>query len=206
MKASPEEMIQIGIKMNNKLISLFIFSAGVAVGSIVTWQYLRFRSKDDDTERERKPVDDGADAEYADDEDEPSPKTEIVSELDDYKSQVNKHGYHDYSKISAKEPDADSKKKDEKAFPRVIEPDVFDDDFDGYTKISLTYFQDHVLADYDGHIIEDIEGTIGFESLNHIGEYEEDILYVRNNRLHSDFEISMDSEKYSDVYIQGRRR
>lgn len=206
MKASPEEMIQIGIKMNNKLISLFIFSAGVAVGSIVTWQYLRFRSKDDDTETERKPVDDGADAEYADDEDEPSPKTEIVSELDDYKSQVNKHGYHDYSKISAKEPDADSKKKDEKAFPRVIEPDVFDDDFDGYTKISLTYFQDHVLADYDGHIIEDIEGTIGFESLNHIGEYEEDILYVRNDRLHSDFEISMDSEKYSDVYIQGRRR
>lgn len=195
MKASPEEMIQIGIKMNNKLISLFIFSAGVAVGSIVTWQYLRFRSKDD-----------GADAEYADDEDEPSPKTEIVSKLDDYKSQVNKHGYHDYSKISAKEPDADSKKKDEKAFPRVIEPDVFNDDFDGYTKISLTYFQDHVLADYNGHIIEDIEGTIGFESLNHIGEYEEDILYVRNNRLHSDFEISMDSEKYSDVYIQGRRR
>ena len=173
MKASPEEMIQIGIKMNNKLISLFIFSAGVAVGSIVTWQYL---------------------------------KTEIVRELDDYKSQVNKHGYHDYSKISAKEPDADSKKKDEKAFPRVIEPDVFDDDFDGYTKISLTYFQDHVLADYDGHIIEDIEGTIGFESLNHIGGYEEDILDVRNDRLHSDFEISMDSEKYSDVYIQGRRR
>ena len=203
MKASPEEMIQIGIKMNNKLISLFIFSAGVAVGSIVTWQYLRFRSKDDDTER--KPVDDDwTDAEYADVEDEPSPKTEIVSELDDYKSQLNEHGYHDYSKISAKEPD--SKKKDEKAFPRVIEPDVFDDDFDGYTKISLTYFQDHVLADYDGHIIEDIEGTIGFESLNHIGEYEEDILYVRNNRLHSDFEISMDSEKYSDVYIQGRRR
>lgn len=204
MKASPEEMIQIGIKMNNKLISLFVFSAGVAVGSIVTWQYLRFRSKDDD--KESLWMMGLADAEYADDEDEPSPKTEIVSELDDYKSQVNKHGYHDYSKISAKEPDADSKKKDEKAFPRVIEPDVFDDDFDGYTKISLTYFQDHVLADYDGHIIEDIEGTIGFESLNHIGEYEEDILYVRNNRLHSDFEISMDSEKYSDVYIQGRRR
>lgn len=204
MKASPEEMIQIGIKMNNKLISLFIFSAGVAVGSIVTWQYLRFRSKDDD--KESLWMMGLADAEYADDEDEPSPKTEIVSELDDYKSQVNKHGYHDYSKISAKEPDADSKKKDEKAFPRVIEPDVFDDDFDGYTKISLTYFQDHVLADYDGHIIEDIEGTIGFESLNHIGEYEEDILYVRNDRLHSDFEISMDSEKYSDVYIQGRRR
>ena len=108
MKASPEEMIQIGIKMNNKLISLFIFSAGVAVGSIVTWQYLRFRSKDDDTER--KPVDDDwTDAEYADVEDEPSPETEIVSELDDYKSQINKHGYHDYSKISAKEPDADSK-------------------------------------------------------------------------------------------------
>lgn len=204
MKASPEEMIQIGIKMNNKLISLFVFSAGVAVGSIVTWQYLRFRSKDDD--KESLWMMGLADAEYADDEDEPSPKTEIVSELDNYKSQVNKHGYHDYSKISAKEPDADSKKKDEKAFPRVIEPDVFDDDFDGYTKISLTYFQDHVLADYDGHIIEDIEGTIGFESLNHIGEYEEDILYVRNNRLHSDFEISMDSEKYSDVYIQGRRR
>ena len=190
--------------MNNKLISLFIFLAGVAVGSIVTWQYLRFRSKDDD--KESLWMMGLADAEYADDEDEPSPKTEIVSELDDYKSQVNKHGYHDYSKINAKEPDADSKKKDEKAFPRVIEPDVFDDDFDGYTKISLTYFQDHVLADYDGHIIEDIEGTIGFESLNHIGEYEEDILYVRNNRLHSDFEISMDSEKYSDVYIQGRRR
>ena len=79
--------------MNNKLISLFIFSAGVAVGSIVTWQYLRFRSKDDD--KESLWMMGLVDAEYADDEDEPSPKTEIVCELDDYKSQVNKHGYHD---------------------------------------------------------------------------------------------------------------
>ena len=52
---------------------------------------------------------------------------------------------------------------------------------DDYDTISLTYYSDNVLADEDNEIIEDVEGVVGEDSLNHFGEYEDDAVYVRNN-------------------------
>ena len=44
--------------------------------------------------------------------------------------------------------------------PYVISPEEFGD-FDEYTKLSLTYYSDGVLADENDEIVDDIDETVG---------------------------------------------
>ena len=80
----------------------------------------------------------------------------------------------------------------------IIRPDEFGE-YDDYAPISLTYYADHILTDEDDEIVEDIEDKIGFDALNHFGEYEEDSVFVRNDRIKCDYEILLDQRKYSEV-------
>ena len=57
----------------------------------------------------------------------------------------------------------------------------------------------HILTDEDDEIVEDIEDKIGFDALSHFGEYEEDSVFVRNDRIKCDYEILLDQRKYSEV-------
>ena len=56
---------------------------------------------------------------------------------------------------------------------------------------------------YD-NIIEDVEGTVGTDSLTHFGEYEDDSVFVRNDEKQIDYEILLDSDKYYDKYPEER--
>ena len=80
----------------------------------------------------------------------------------------------------------------------IIRPDEFGE-YDDYDAISLTYYADHILTDEDDEIVEDIEDKIGFDALSHFGEYEEDSVFVRNDRIKCDYEILLDQRKYSEV-------
>ena len=84
--------------------------------------------------------------------------------------------------------------------PRVISPDEFGDQ-DGYDEISLTYYSDGTVTDGDDRAMseDEIEETIGKDSLTHFGEYEDDSVFVRNDRLKADYEILMDQRAYADV-------
>ena len=105
---------------------------------------------------------------------------------------LRREGYTRYS-------DADVSSEDTKmSKPYVIPPEQFGDN-DDYDQISLTYYADQVLADENDEIIEDVEETIGFESLTHFGEYEDDSVFVRNDDKKCDYEILMDQRLYSDV-------
>lgn len=81
--------------------------------------------------------------------------------------------------------------------PYPIPPDILGSD--GYDQITLFYTEDKVLLNEDDTKLNDIEEVIGLESLNHFGEYEEDVLYVRNERLRTDYEVLMDPRTYSQV-------
>ena len=82
--------------------------------------------------------------------------------------------------------------------PYVVPPEEFGE-FEDYAKISLTYYADHILADENDEMVEDIEDTVGFESLTHFGEYEDDSVFVRNDRLKCDYEILKDLRRYADI-------
>lgn len=102
--------------------------------------------------------------------------------------------YTSYSK-----PDANVELMEESEdIPYVIKPEEFGE-FDDYEEISLTFWADQILTDDDDEILEDVNRVIGFDSLNHFGEYEDDSVYVRNDRLKCDYEILLDQRKYEDV-------
>lgn len=82
--------------------------------------------------------------------------------------------------------------------PVVISPYEFGE-LEDYDQFSLTYYADGVLTDENDCLIEDVESIVGSESLTHFGEYEDDSVFVRNDRLKTDYEILRDQRNYTDV-------
>lgn len=84
--------------------------------------------------------------------------------------------------------------------PYVITPDEFGDFYD-YEKVYLMYFADGAIADNEYDILTntEIEQSIGWDCLNHFGDYEEDVVHVRNDAKHCDYEITKDFRNYSEL-------
>lgn len=71
-----------------------------------------------------------------------------------------------------------------------------------YDVIGLTYYSDNILATDDTmEPVEDVEGTVGFNSLAHLmkGGPDDDIIYVRNDRLKIDYEVLRDDRPFSSI-------
>lgn len=103
----------------------------------------------------------------------------------------------DYTSYSVK-PEIDTTEEHPSDKPYVITPDEFGE-FEDYETISLTFYADQIVCDDNNEPLENLNDVIGFESLNHFGEYEDDSVYVRNDRLKCDYEILLDMRKYEDV-------
>lgn len=194
--------------MNNKITSFMMFIFGAAVGSVATWQYIkkkyeRIAQEEIDSVKETF-------SKLKDNESEENNNARTIVErakdkpsVVEYAAKLRKQGYTNYSYTDSLSEDSNVSEEevDENMIndkPYVISPDEFGEFYD-YEKISLTYYADQVLADEDDELVEDIEETVGFESLNAFGEYEDDSVFVRNDRLKCDYEILLDQRKYSDV-------
>lgn len=186
-----------------------IFSAGAAIGSIVTWKLIEAKYKQiadeeiasvkevftvrkkttEDKEEDESEEDSLTIAEEYHNEDKP--------DLMEYSKIIDEEGYDSEAIESKLENKPRSVDHDE---PYVISPDEFGE-FDDYEQISLTYYEgDGFLADDMDELVDDIEDVVGFESLNHFGEYEEDAVHVRNDRLKADYEILVDTRSYREVH------
>lgn len=118
------------------------------------------------------------------------PKKEGISKYTNYQQAL---GY------APKTPEPEEKPVILETGPRVIEPEQFGE-HDDYEKISLTLYSDGTLADDDDRKMttDEIENSVGADSLTHFGEYEDDSVYVRNEERKCDYEILLDSRNYSD--------
>ncbi len=177
----------------NTLSKVLIFAAGAAVGSAVTWKFLNDK--------------------YA-----ARAEKEIEEVREYYESKYMSEEERSYATWAENNPEAAEEEKAEYANlvtnysgekggsesmeigtpPYVITPEEFDTD-DEYETMSLVYYTDGVLADDDNHVIEDVKNTVGEDFANHFGEYEDDSVFIRNERLKTDYEILMDYREYSDV-------
>lgn len=170
-----------------------IFILGGLFGSASTWNYVKKKyekitKEEIDSVKEtfskfsKKPKEDGSSADKI-----------TKKEKEDYKNVLDKVNYSGYF-----EPE---KKKEVEPVdgPYVISPEEFGE-YDDYEELCWTYYDDKHLADENDDLVDDIEGTVGYESLRHFGEFEDDILYVRNDELETDYEITLDTRKYADVY------
>ena len=190
----------------NKTINCMMFVRGVAVGSVVTWRYVekKYEQIDQDKEAEftenTEEVFSRREAEFTEDTearikaDNAKEKPSIV----EYAARLREQGYTNYSDIVDEKTEEVKDESMSVDKPYVIAPEEFGD-LDEYDTISLTYYSDQILTDDNDVIVEDIENVVGFDSLNSFGEYEDDSVFVRNDRLKCDFEILLDLRKYSSV-------
>ena len=182
--------------MNNTATAIFTFIIGVSIGSFITWRlvkkkYEQIAQEEIDSVKEvfsRRNIQNSNTEEKVEVVD-----TNIENTLTDCKDIIKENGYFNYSEQNKeKEGGADMSRK-----PYVISPSEFDE-LDGYNAISLTYYADGVLVDDIDDSIIDIS-VVGKDSLTHFGEYEDDSVFVRNEKLKTDYEILLDVRKYSDV-------
>ena len=196
--------------MNKSIFGVVGFVLGAAVGSLVTWKLIEkkymdmadeeiqsvkemYRSKAnrvaDDVEEDRSRI------HYEPDE----TGKELINRLDEltasYTSSDDKPDYTAYSQAKQTETKDTDETDIPSEKPYIISPDEFDEI--GYTISELTYYSGNgVLVDEDGEPIEDPERTVGTDFSNHFGEYEDDAVFVRNDRIMSDYQILLDRGAY----------
>ncbi len=182
--------------MNSQFKIFIAFVSGAGIGSFVTWRYVkdvyeRIAQEEIDSVKEvfrKREIDHSGENGES--------KTAHEEELAEYAARIDKEGYRQY--YSKDSSNRNEERKETESVPYVISPDEFGE-FDEYEKISLTYYNNHVLADENDEVIEDVEETVGVESLTHFGEYEDDSVFVRNDIRRTDYEILLDQRSYSDV-------
>lgn len=202
--------------MNYTLSKIAIFLGGAAIGSAITWRVLKTQYEQQ-IQKECEEIEAywarrAADG-YFDNKEEPEkddenpdkdtrfeinpPVKPAESSIHDYAEILKKQEYVNYaSKGETKEKEVADVKR-----PYVISPEEFDNRRDdGYETETLTFYADGVLADDMDVPIDDIDAVVGKDSLTHFGEYEDDSVFVRNDRLKIDFEILMDPGDYDDSH------
>lgn len=179
----------------NLLSKAFIFAAGAAIGSVVTWKlvktkYEQIAQEEIESVREMYSRTEKVETDDGDPDDEPDEDTET---RDEYEDIINGAGYTQYRTNETTEKE----EEDEMIDPYVIIPEEFDEN--GYETVTLFYYEDGVLATTDDEVIANVDELIGEDSLTHFGEYEEDSVFVRNDNLKTDFEILKDRRRFSEV-------
>lgn len=186
---------------------MFIFAAGAAVGSLCTWlgvkkYYEQIANDEIESMKEwlaRRIEDQNSPKEDAKPSDQiPEMKPSAKPDLMEYAAKVKELGYTDYSRTNEKPKEPDEEDVDDMDRPYVIEPNVFGEE--DYEEVSLTHYADGVLTDEQDNIIMDVDRLVGADYAEHFGEYEDDSVFVRNDKLKIDFEILADLRKYSDLY------
>lgn len=168
------------------------FSLGAAIGSLVTWLCVKghYEKKADKEIMEMREA-------YEDD---MHKMTELIEEHTD--ELIDEYGEESELEDDILEEDYiehDDFPREERADkPYVIGPDVYSEDFHGFDKCVLVYWQGNDMLLTDEQEIMDIETTITREALEHFGEYESGTVFVRNERLGCDFEVLLEEGSWAD--------
>ena len=176
------------VKKLNNIKTIFAFSLGAAIGSIITWKLIKTKYEQIAQE-------------------EIDSVKEVFSkkhkELEEEK--IKNPNYDRYAAVLKRENYSSNNEQKggsepmENSKPCIITPEEFGEDGD-YEIISLNYYEDEVLTDDVDDVIYDWENTVGEDFPDHFGEYEDDSVFVRNDRLKCYYEILKDCRNYSDLH------
>lgn len=193
-------------------MNLAMFLSGVTVGVAGAWLYLKKRY-----ERLAQEEIDSVKAVFSerktnltenrtDEEQENQHMADIAKlkpDLVDYAAKLQTMGYTNYNEHSKKTKGKEKPPvNDDK--PYAISPDEYGDR-DDYTQISLVYYTgDEVLADEEDETVDNVDDIVGADFANHFGEYEDDSVCIRNDRMKCDYEILKDYRSFADVCDSSR--
>lgn len=191
--------------MKKALNNVLIFTTGAAFGSLVTWKFLKTKYerivqeeiesvKETWAQKNRKETDV---SEYDDSTDDLDDEEWVEGAMVDYSALTRK-----YNRALQEEIEEEGG-GDEDGFPYingpvVIKPEDYGDGNFDHDLYCITYYADGVLAD-DWWVKLDIEETIGEDAIEHFGDFAEDVVHVRNERLKADYEVTRDPRNYADV-------
>lgn len=177
--------------MNKHILSkIGFFILGAGAGSAVTWKLIKTKYEQQAKEEIESVIESFSKRVEAfevekESDDEDGTRQELEDIIDD--ESYDTVGYEK----EEDEEDMDSNK------PYVISPEEFGDN--DYVIISLTYYTDGTVTNDRGKIVTNVDELVGLDSLNHFGEYEEDSVFVRNDKLKIDFEILKDYRDFSEI-------
>lgn len=155
----------------NTLNNIIIFAVGAAVGSVVTWKIMKTR--------------------YEQLQDEYFEYEETPDSEEEYDNIIKDEGYETIENEEREEED------DMEDKPYIITPEEFGEG--EYETESLIYYDDDVLTYENGKVIDNVDEIVGVGSLYTFGQYEDDSVFVRNDKLKKDFEILADERNYYDI-------
>lgn len=182
--------------MNDKLSSAIIFCGGVFIGGFLTWDFFK-------TKYEKIANEEIASVKETFEHREPrSDKNYKVEEElkgnDAYINIIDSNSYRNYSNVPIETDKKGGTADMELKQPYVITPEQYEDNVD-YTKVSLTWYNDEVLEDDWGNVL-DPDDVIGSDALKTFGQYEKDSVFVRDDDEQIDYEVLLDTRSYKETY------
>lgn len=180
--------------MSKSILSkVFIFAAGAAVGSAVTWKlveakYRQLANEEIEAVREAYYMgmcDEEDEVEYEDDEED-----ELQEESRELKRLIKDEGYND----------EETEEEEDVIMLEKIDYDDFDEF--GFDTETLVYYADGVLAYQDtDEVVDSPDEMVGEDFEQFIGDCGggPDTAYIRNHTLGIDFEILRDNRSYAEV-------
>ena len=182
--------------MNDKLSSVIIFCGGVFIGGFLTWDFFKTKYEKiadeeiasvKETFEHREPR---ADKNYK--------VEEALKGNDAYINIIDSNSYRNYSNTEIETEKKGGTADMELKQPYVITPEQYEDNVD-YTKVSLTWYNDEVLEDDWGNVL-DPDDVIGRDALKTFGQYEKDSVFVRDDDEQIDYEVLLDTRSYKETY------
>lgn len=182
--------------MNDKLSSVIIFCGGVFIGGLLTWDFFK-------TKYEKIADEEIASVKETFKHREPRPDKnykveEALKGSDAYINIIDSNSYRNYSNTKIETDKKGGTADMELKQPYVITPEQYEDNVD-YTKVSLTWYNDEVLEDDWGNVL-DPDDVIGSDALKTFGQYEKDSVFVRDDDEQIDYEVLLDTRSYKETY------
>ena len=182
--------------MNDKLSSVIIFCSGVFIGGFLTWDFFK-------TKYEKIADEEIASVKETFEHREPRPDKnykveEVLKGNDAYINIIDSNSYRNYSNTAIETDKKGGTADMELKQPYVITPEQYEDNVD-YTKVSLTWYNDEVLEDDWGNVL-DPDDVIGSDALKTFGQYEKDSVFVRDDGEQIDYEVLLDTRSYKETY------
>lgn len=200
--------------MKSKFINVLMFAAGAAIGSAVTWKIVQTKYEQI-VQEELKSIQDAFsdqqsnNQEQVDEYDEEEQRQcpgqinwDELEDLDDEEYDADEGDLNTYAGLANNYTSEKGGSENMVKEPYVISPYDFGE-LDGYSQVELTYYADGTLEDEDYNIITDADELIGPKALTTFGEYEDDAVFVRNERLCADFQILKDYRTYEQARSVG---
>lgn len=182
-----------------KGLSLILLGAGI--GSFITWRLIERKynqelySEDLSVPEEQPDEDMGKTAK----------ETKLKPSIMDYyhnKKILQENNYIPEEKIP--------EEKNEKMIPEKI---LYDDknpysisaesfgEFDDYDLAELYFFADNIVTndDYDILSKNEVDEMVGADFVDHFGDYEDGVVYIRNDKDKIDYKIAYDNRRYHDA-------